>query len=322
MLLSKASDHAPLFCIEIRAVFIGGPSGIGVAGTPKCPRCGAPVTGAADDLGFLSCGGCGARLRKAPTVKVTIQSPTQTSTAAPVPAAAAPPPSPTGNRDTTSTDSLLARIERVDASATLPPGMQSAQALKAAGFSPAGAPPAKSEGMEDLRGILQSIQKDLAGLKQSHQELAATVARLQGPKAATSTLPPGAPKPKAASAVRSILIVDDDPKVSQETRKACERLGFAPAVVSAVREALDAMGRERPILLILEPLLAGELTGKDFVNYVKSTMEWVEIPILAYTRAAIANHEQARTDFGADDYVIKGEGSIEVLAKKITRLLA
>ena len=86
MLPSKASDHAPLFCIEIRAVFIGGPSGIGVAGTPKCPRCGAPVTGAADDLGFLSCGGCGARLRKAPTVKVTIQSPTQTSTAAPVPA--------------------------------------------------------------------------------------------------------------------------------------------------------------------------------------------------------------------------------------------
>ncbi|HRB13293.1 MAG TPA: hypothetical protein PKU70_09795 [Vicinamibacteria bacterium] len=294
-----------------------------MAGSPKCPRCGAAVTGAADDLGFLSCGGCGARLRKAPTVKVTIQSPSPTSTAPPVPAAAAPPPTPSGNRDTDSTDSLLARIERVDASATLPPGAQSSQALKAAGFPPAVSPPAKSEGMEGLKSILEAIQKDMATLKQSHQELAATVARLGGAsKASTSTQPPGAIRPKTApSALRPLLIVDDDPKAAEEVRKACERMGFAPVVANAVRPALDAMGRERPALLILEPLLAGELSGKDFVNYVKSTMEWVEIPILVYTRAPIANHEQARTDFGGDDYVIKAEGSIDVLAKKIARLL-
>lgn len=289
-------------------------------GPPKCPRCGAAVTGAADELGFLSCGGCGARLRKAPTVKVTIQSPSPTSTAPPVPAAAAPPPTPTGNRDTDTTDSLLARIERVDASATIPPGAQSSQMLKAAGFPPAAAPAVKGEGVEGLKSILEAIQKDLATLKQSHQELATTVARLGVPKASTSTQPPGAPRPKT-SAGRSLLIVDDDAQGAEEVRRACERMGFAPVVVSAVRPALDAMGRERPALLILEPLLAGELSGKDFVNYVKSTMEWVEIPILVHTRASIANHEQARTDFGADDYVIKVEGSIDLLAKKISRLL-
>ena len=116
--------------------------------------------------------------------------------------------------------------------------------------------------------------------------------------------------------------MDDDPVVAEETRKACEKLGFEPLVVNAVRAALDAMGRERPALLILEPLLAGELSGKDLVNYVKSTMEWIEIPILIHTRAPIANHEQARTDFGADDYVIKAQGSIDLLAKKAVRLTA
>jgi len=290
-----------------------------VAASPKCPRCGASVTGAADDLGFLSCGGCGARLRKAPTVKVTIQSPTPTSTSTPVPAAAAPPPAPTGNRDA-DTDSLLARIERVDASATLPPGAQSSQVLQAAGFAPSHT---KNEGLDGLRSIVQTLQRDLAALKQSHEDLTATVAKLQGTKVSTSTLPPGGTRPKAApSGPRSLLIVDDDAEAAEETRKACERLGFAPVVVNAVRPALDAMGRERPSLLILEPLLAGELSGKDLVNYVKSTMEWVEIPILAYTRSAVKNHEQARTDFGADDYVIKGEGAIDILAKKIARLLA
>lgn len=292
-----------------------------MAGSPKCPRCGATVTGAADDLGFLSCGGCGARLRKAPTVKVTIQSPSPTSNAPPVPAAAAPPPSPTGNRDT-DTDTLLARIERVDTSATLPPGAQSSKVLKAAGFAPVGTVPPKTEGLDDLKNILQAIQKDMATLKQSHQELASTVAKLGGSKVATSTQPPGAPRPKTPpSALRPLLIVDDDAEAAEEVRKACERMGFAPVVVSAVRPALDAMGRERPALLILEPLLVGELSGKDLVNYVKSTMEWVEIPILVYTKAPIANHEQARTDFGADDYVVKAEGSIDLVAKKIARLL-
>ncbi|MBK5255631.1 MAG: response regulator [Vicinamibacteria bacterium] len=298
-----------------------------MSASPKCPRCGAAVTGGADDLGFLSCGGCGARLRKAPTVKLTIQSPTPTSGAAPVPAASAPPPTLSGNRDTDSTDSLLARIERVDASATLPPGLQSNQMLKAAGYAPPDLPKdaqkQKDEGLDGLKTILQAIQKDLAIIKKDHQDLAAVVARLGAPAAVTATLPPGAPRPKTApSSLRPLLIVDDDAALAEETRKACEKLGFAPLVVSAVRAALDAMGRERPALLILEPLLAGELSGKDLVNYVKSTMEWIEIPILIHTRAPIANHEQARTDFGADDYVIKGAGSVDLLAKKAARLTA
>jgi CheY-like chemotaxis protein len=314
-----------------------------MTGSPKCPRCGAAVTGAADDLGFLVCAGCGARLRKAPTVKVTIQSPSPTSGSSPVPAAAAPPPSPTGNRDTDATDTLLARLERVDASATLPPGSQSNQALKAAGYAPVGPSaaspppaPAKVAGTPDaVMNLIQALQRDLAALQKSHKDLAATVARLEAQKSAaapapgvvsTATIPAGSaatkPRPAAGSALRPILIVDDDAVLAEETRKACEKLGFSPLVVSAVRAALDAMGKERPVLLILEPMLAGELSGKDLVNYVKSTMEWIEIPILVYTRAAIVNHEQARTDFGADDYVIKAAGAADLLAKKVTRLTA
>lgn len=265
-------------------------------------------------------------------MKVTIQSPTPTTSgSAPVVAAAAPPPTPTGNRDTDSTDSLLARIERVDASATLPPGLQSTEALRAAGYPPMGASkaaaPAKPDAVEGLKTILESIQQELASLKASHQKLAATVARLEGPPASTATVPPGgasapsaAPKPRAAG--RSLLIVDDDAAVAEATRKACAALGFVPVVVNAVRPALDAIGKERPALLILEPLLAGELSGRDLVNYVKSTMEWIEIPILIHTRATVANHEQARTDYGADDYVIKADGSVDLVAKKIARLTA
>lgn len=285
------------------------------------------MTGAADDLGFLNCGGCGARLRKAPTVKLTIQSPTPASASTPVPAASAPPPTLSGNRDTDSTDSLLARLERVDASATLPPGLQSDQMLKAAGYGRSAASKGAPQefggaAIEALRATLASLQAEVEALRKDHQALAAAVSRLGAPSATTSTVPPGAPPKSAAKGIRTLLIVDDDAAVAEEARQACAKLGFAPEVVSAVRPALDAMGRERPAVLILEPLLAGELSGKDLVNYVKSTMEWIDIPILIHTRASITNHEQARTDFGADDYVIKGAGSVELLAKKVARLSA
>ena len=288
---------------------------------PKCPRCGAAVTGQADELGFLNCGACGARLRRAPAVKLTIQSPTPSSGATPIPAAAAPPPSQTGNRDTEATDSLLARLDRIDASETLPPGLQSNLMLKAAGFAPQTLPQAaKPDPMQGLMSLMESIQKDLASLRENQQQLAAAVARIdaaQRPVAAE-----GAPTARTEpSLARPVLILDDDPEFGEQARAAFEKAGFAPVVMTAVRGALDAMGRERPALLVVEPLLVGELSGRDFVNHVKAAMEWIEIPILVHTRAEIANHEQARTDFGGDDYVLKAADSAELVARKAARLL-
>lgn len=314
---------------------------------PKCPRCGATVTAQADDLGFLNCEGCGTRLRKAPTIKLTIQSPTPTSGSTPVPAAAVPPLAHAGTRDTDATDSLLARIERVDASATLPPGLKSSLVLKAAGYGPQTAPvtPASrsgtnptatvppgsvppSEAVAGLIPLMQSIQRDLAALMQRHQELSEAVARLTAPPPSSAaaaapslSVPDPSPKPSAGGA-RSVLIVEDDAEVAERIRAACMGLGLDPVVVPEAGAALASLGRERPALVIVEPLLPGDPSGLDLVNRVKSTIEWLAIPILVHTSAAIANHEQARNDFGADDYVLKSADSVETLARKVARLVA
>ncbi len=298
--------------------------------SPKCPRCAALVTGAPDELGFLKCQACGARLRKAPSIKVRIQSPTPTSGSGPIPAAAAPPPALTGNRDTDSKDSLLARIEKVDVSATLPPGRQSAEVLRAAGYAPP-SPPAPAPLADDLVGIkgaLEGILKELASLRERQGELEAMVKQGRPVESTASTQPPGippSPPPKAGARApapprRPVLILDDDPSAAEEAREVLAGLGLTPTVAKTVREALDAMAREKPLLVVFEPEVGGELSGGDFVNYVKSTMDWIEIPILVHTRAAIENADQARTDFGADDHVIKGEGAKDGLAEKAARL--
>ena len=135
-----------------------------VSASPKCPRCGSPVTGSPDDLGFLHCAGCGARLRKAPAVKVTVQSPTPSS-AAPVTASSAAVKPPSSAQE--DSDAILARLDAHEASQTLPPGSVAALRKEMAEKN--------APGGAQLTDIVLQLQKDLRELRRSHEELAAFV---------------------------------------------------------------------------------------------------------------------------------------------------
>lgn len=277
------------------------------------------MTGAPDDLGFLHCAGCGARLRKAPSIKVTVQSPTPSS-AAPVTAASTSTMPPRGSSEKLGdADAILARLDAHEASATLPPG--SVAALKK-DIAPAPAAPA---GANQIAEILLAIQKDIKDLRKSHSDLATAVDKL---REAPKTPPPTAVALKTASttaktpAQLTALVVDDDENGRTSVQKALSVLGFTSTVVDAGEAAMAAMAKERPAVIVIEGAMAGALSGKDFVNYVKSTMEWIDIPILLHTREKIANHEVARTEYGADDFVAKEAGSAGTVARKALRLLS
>jgi hypothetical protein len=63
--------------------------------------------------------------------------------------------------------------------------------------------------------------------------------------------------------------------------------------------------------------MGGSMAGKDVVNMIKATMEWVDIPIILYTRTPVASQQEARTVHGADDVVPKGPGSAEALVSHV-----
>jgi response regulator RpfG family c-di-GMP phosphodiesterase len=58
--------------------------------------------------------------------------------------------------------------------------------------------------------------------------------------------------------------------------------------------------------------------GKDVINMIKATMEWVDIPIVLYTRAPVESQREARTVHGADEFVLKSAGP----AALVTRCIA
>jgi DNA-binding response OmpR family regulator len=51
---------------------------------------------------------------------------------------------------------------------------------------------------------------------------------------------------------------------------------------------------------------------------IKATMEWVDIPIILWTREAVPSQKEARQIHGADEVVPKSGGPAALVARVIT----
>jgi hypothetical protein len=51
---------------------------------------------------------------------------------------------------------------------------------------------------------------------------------------------------------------------------------------------------------------------------IKATMEWVDLPIVLYTRTPIESQKEARTVHGADEFVLKQAGPDALVSRVIT----
>jgi DNA-binding response OmpR family regulator len=116
---------------------------------------------------------------------------------------------------------------------------------------------------------------------------------------------------------KSVLLIDDE----EDTRMAAvAEMERAEVPVRAFRDgqaALQAIAEEKPDVVALELDLRGAMAGKDVINMIKATMEWVDIPIVLYTRAAVESQREARTVHGADEFVLKGTGPAALVARCI-----
>jgi len=91
--------------------------------------------------------------------------------------------------------------------------------------------------------------------------------------------------------MRKVLIAEDDPAIALLLQEAIgERLGVATQVVPNGALVPDALGAERPDLLVLDLSLPG-LSGLDVFDLVRNDPVWQGIPVLFLT----ADPERAET---------------------------
>jgi DNA-binding response OmpR family regulator len=99
-----------------------------------------------------------------------------------------------------------------------------------------------------------------------------------------------------------VLVVDDDPTVSDVVRRYLERAGFAVTLAGDGPAALQAYEAERPDLVVLDLMLPG-LDGLEVARRLRTRPD--EVPIVMLTALGEEADRVLGLQLGADDYVTK-----------------
>ena len=254
----------------------------------QCPRCRAPITTAPDPGGFLICPGCGARLTTRP---------------------AAPPARGANNPNATLPPGTpLKKIPR--------PGEDTARTKSA----PGSAPEAPVAPEAEAPATLDTLMAELRALRRGQAEVLRLLRVEAGqpfdelPDDAFDDTPALLP-PVRSRQRKTALLIDDDRKTREAGVAELQAADIPAVAFGDGRAALEHMAKERPDVIALELDLAGALAGKDVINMIKATMDWVDIPIILYTRAKVESQREARQAHGADDVVLKRSGPAALVSK-------
>jgi DNA-binding response OmpR family regulator len=117
-----------------------------------------------------------------------------------------------------------------------------------------------------------------------------------------------------------VLVVDDEPEIVKMVAKIMEARGHRVTLARDGQEALDAVVRERPDVMILD-LNLPKMDGFEVCKRLKTDPATRAIPIVMLTAAYVSVEDATRgVGVGADEYVVK-PFLREVLVHNVERLL-
>jgi len=103
---------------------------------------------------------------------------------------------------------------------------------------------------------------------------------------------------------KRILIVDDEPDLVEFVKIRLEANNYEPLIALDGAQALEAVNKEKPDLIILDILLP-ELNGFEVCEKVKKDPQLAKIPVLMLTAKAQENDIILAKKVGADAYISK-----------------
>jgi two-component system, OmpR family, KDP operon response regulator KdpE len=108
-----------------------------------------------------------------------------------------------------------------------------------------------------------------------------------------------------------VLVVDDEIAIQRFLRVALNGEGFVVSEAATGKDALLAVTKERPDLIILDL----GLPDMDGVEVTRRLREWSKIPVIILSVREQEIEKIAALDAGADDYLTKPFGMGELLAR-------
>ncbi len=116
-----------------------------------------------------------------------------------------------------------------------------------------------------------------------------------------------------------ILIVDDEPDLLELVRVNLDQAGYAIETATSGRDALAAVRRSPPDLIVLD-LMLPDLSGTEVCRRIRSDPTLATIPVIMLTAKAAEVDRVVGFEVGADDYVTK-PFSIRELSLRVAAVL-
>lgn len=113
-----------------------------------------------------------------------------------------------------------------------------------------------------------------------------------------------------------ILIVEDDPGICKFLRLSLQGQDYDVIETNSGRTALEIISSHCPDLILLD-LGLPDMDGNRIIESVRS---WTKTPIIVISARSMEEDKAAALDMGADDYLAKPFGTIELMARIRTAL--
>src|SRR6476619_2256471 len=111
--------------------------------------------------------------------------------------------------------------------------------------------------------------------------------------------------------MKTILVVDDEPRIAQLARDYLEHAGFAVRIAATGEAAVQAVRRDRPDLVVLDLGLPG-LDGLDVTRAIRRESN---LRVIMLTARDDELDKLLGLELGADDYLTKPFSPRELVAR-------
>lgn len=119
----------------------------------------------------------------------------------------------------------------------------------------------------------------------------------------------------------TVMVVDDMPVIRETVAKLLKHEGFDAVCASNGREALDALRKSPPDLVLLDMMMP-EMNGMEFLEKLRADPKFGNIPVIVMTAFSDDEWQRKAIQLGVSEYLVKARCSISQMISSVKQHVA
>jgi len=128
-------------------------------------------------------------------------------------------------------------------------------------------------------------------------------------------------KPRSAKNLGQILIIEDNIFMAELLAEKISNVGYEPMTLYDGREVISRVSKDKPVLILLDLPLAGEVNGFDLLSDIRKSFDKVALPIVVLFNLNQPESIDKSLKLGANYYLIKALTNTDEIVDKIAEIL-